>query len=438
MIKKNTKVSRILMICISILLILGLVYFFLIRGHDNSQYIEEPVKRQTIETHYTFTGNVESMDSQTAISTSNLSVKTFHVKEGDDVKPGDILYVLDDKAILSSVEQATASLEIAKINYENAQGLNKDQQTTQINNTLASSKLSYNNALNAYKTASDAYERMLSLYEAGGISKVDLDNAGNALNTAKSGLDSAEIAQNAAQKNYNNLSLSITQSVRTAAEQLNQTQAAYDNVMRQKNDLTVKAEISGEVSEIHVSENESLAMGTRIMDIVDYDNLKISIRVDEYDLPAVTIGKDARVSINALDMEVQGVVESIAREAIPLANISYFPASVKIASNDLIRVGLGAEVKVLNKKSENTLTVPMRAVRFDQDNQTFVYRKDARGKAETNYITVGINDANTVEVLDGLREGDIVLIPVSNFQMVRPFRAGGAVGGTSGPGLGGR
>jgi len=422
--KKKSWTPLIIVLCIVAVLLAAGAFILLGRGGNNTRYAEEAAKRQTIETHYTFKGNVESMDSQHVISTSNLSVKRFHVKEGDYVKTGDVLFDLDDKAILSSMEQLTASLEIAKINYENAQGLNKDQQTTQINNNLASAKLSYNNATNALNLASQAYERMNALYEAGGVSKVELDNARNSYDTAKSGYDSAEIALSAAQKNYDNLTLSITQSIRISGEQLNQAQASYDNIMRQKNDLSVKAEVNGEIVEIHVSENESLTMGTRIMDIVDYDNLKISIRVDEYDLPAVTVGKDANVTINALKMDVPGTVDSISREAIPLANISYFPTSVKIASNELIRVGLSAEVKILNQRSEETVTVPMRAVRFDEENRAFVYRRDSRGRPEPNYITVGINDASIVEVLSGLSEGDVVLIPLTSTQIVRPFRPG--------------
>ena len=418
------KKSRTPIIIIALLVVVAVVAVFLLRrgSGGTSGYTEEAAKRQTIETYYSFTGNVESNDSQIVLSTSNLSVKSFHVREGDHVKVGDVLFDLDDKLILSSIEQLTAALEIAKINYENAGGLSRDQQTTQVNNSLASARLSYSNASKAFDTASEAYERMSSLYEAGGISKVELDNAKNALDSAQSGLDSADIALSAAQKNYDNLNLSISQSIRTAGEQLNQAQASYDNVMRQKDDLTVKAEVSGEVVEVFVSENETLIMGTRIMDIVDYDNLEIAIRVDEYDLPAVTVGKDAQVTINALDMDVPGTIDSISREAIPLGNISYFPASVKISSDDFIRVGLSAEVKVLNQRSENTITVSMRAIRFNEENMAFVYRRDERGKVENHFVTVGINDANTVEILEGLDEGDIVLIPIRNFVMDRPFR----------------
>jgi len=404
---KKLIIVGIIVILIAALLVAGVLY-----SRDTAfAYTEETVRRQTIETWYSFTGNVEPMDSQRVVSTMNLSVKNFHVKEGDKVRAGDILFDLDDRAIQSNIEQITASLEIAKINYESAQGLNKDQQTIQVNNNLASAKLSHTNALNAYETVNTTFERMRALYEADAISRADFDSAQNSLHSAKSGLDSAELALSAAQKAYDNLNATISQSIRIAGEQLNQAQASYDSIMRQKNDLSVKAEVSGEVVEVFVTENETLIMGSRILDIIDYDNLKISIRVDEYDLPAVRLGKDVQVRINALELDVPGVVESVAREAIPLANISYFPASITIASDETIRVGLSAEVKILNQQSTDTVAVSMKAMNFDEENSPYVLLKDAQGKPAVTYVTVGINDANTVEILEGLREGDVVLLP---------------------------
>jgi len=408
-----------LCVCAAVAALAWLVFF---RDNSLAQYNEEAVSRQTVETYYTFSGNVESMDSQLVMSTSNLSVKKFHVREGDRVKAGDILFDLDDKAIISNVESLSASLEIAKINYETAQTLQKDQQTTQVRNALESAKLSRQNAANAHKMASENYDRMKALFEANVISKAELDSAKTSLDSAKAGLDSADIALGAAQKSFGNLNDSVNQSIRVAREQLNQAQAMYDNITRQRSELTVKSEVSGDVVEIFVAENESLIMGTRIMSVIDYDNLKISIRIDEYDLPVVTVGKDARVIINALDLAVDGVVDSISREATPLGNISYFPASIRIPSNELIRVGLSAEVRILNQRSVDVIAVSMKAIRIDQDNKPFVYIKDENGKPKVNYVDVGINDANTVEITGGLSESDILLVPRNNYSAVRAFR----------------
>ena len=418
--KKKSKTKIIIALCTLAVLVGAGLYFFL-NQNDTSQFREEAARRQTIETYYTFTGNVEAMESQYVLSTLNLSVKTFYVREGDHVSTGDVLFDLDDRAILSSIEQITASLEIAKINHESAQGLNRDQQTIQVNNNLASARLSHNNALQSFQNAEENHARMLVLHEAGAIAQTELNAAENARNSARSSLDSAELALSAAQKSYDNLNETINQSIRIAREQLNQAQASYDNIMRQKDDLTVKAEVSGEVVEIFVTENETLIMGTRIMHIVDYDNLKISIRVDEYDLHAVTVGKETQVTVNALDMTVPGIVDSIAREAIPLANIAYFPTSVTIASHDQIRVGLSAEVRILNQRAEDTVTISMKAIRFDDENQPYVYVWDARGRPEAHYVTVGINDAHSVEISEGLGEGDIVLVAAREFSRIMPF-----------------
>ena len=419
--QKKKSPIRIIIIIALILAAIGGIVYYLYNNIGVTKYTEETALRKTIETYYTFTGNVEPMDSQRVVSTANLSVKKFHVKEGDKVKVGDILFDLDDRAIMSSIEQITASLEIAKINFESAQGLNKDQQTIQVNNNLASAKLSHANALNSYENAIVNHDRLRALFEADMISRTEYDAAKNSLTLAKTGLDSAALAVSAAQKAYDNLSASINNSISISREQMNQAQASFNNITRQKNDLSVKAETSGEVVEIHVTENETLIMGTRIMDIVDYDNLKIAIRVDEYDLPAVTLGKEVRVRINALDMEVAGTVDSISREAIPLGNISYFPTAVKINSDALIRVGLSAEVKLLNQRSENTVTISMKAIRFDDEGNPYVYLKDSQGKPLTTPVAVGINDTSSVEITEGVREGDILLIPQGSSVPDRPL-----------------
>ena len=48
--------------------------------------------------------------------------------------------------------------------------------------------------------------------------------------------------------------------------------------------------IDGEVLDIYVSENEQIMAGSKIMEIVDYSDLQISIKVDEYDLSAIKVG----------------------------------------------------------------------------------------------------------------------------------------------------
>jgi HlyD family secretion protein len=123
---------------IACLLIIALVLALKLRPKEE-QYDEETAKTQDITTYYIFSGNIESKDNQTVVSKNILPIKKLSVKEGDIVKKGDVLFTLDDSNLAANVDQAQASVEIAKINYEKMGSTAKDQQIVQVSNALSES-----------------------------------------------------------------------------------------------------------------------------------------------------------------------------------------------------------------------------------------------------------------------------------------------------------
>src|SRR5699024_4653938 len=110
------------------------------------KFEEETAKTQDITTYYSFSGNIEAKDSQIVVSTTMLPIKKLYVKEGDFVKKGDVLFVLDDSNNAASIDQAKAGVEIAKINYEKMGTTAKDQQLEQVTNAIESAKLGFKEA----------------------------------------------------------------------------------------------------------------------------------------------------------------------------------------------------------------------------------------------------------------------------------------------------
>ncbi len=441
-------VSKKKLIIIGIIILVVAVIILNSLKAKEGNYTEEVAKTQDIVTYYSFEGNVDSNDSQNVVSKSNLSIKTFHVKEGDLVNVGDLLFELDDSNIASSIEQAKASVELARINLEMARGSSKDQQLTQAQLNLNTSKLNVDQAkgaameqqvlqtTNALKSAQAAFdsanlnlERVQGLYQIGGAALVEVEQAKSTFDSARMQLDVAQnsfdnmesnINQNislaneqyeAARKSYNSLSESLNQNIRISQEQLNQAQAQYDSLLKQAEDIRVLAEVSGEVSEIYVLENESLIMGSPIMDIVNYDELVIKLRVDEYDLAAVTLNKDTEVTISSLDKKVRGKVTDISKQAMVENGVSYFEATISLEKNESLRVGLSTEVKILNEKAEDATTISMKAIQFDNENLPYVYYRDNKGKLETKAVKLGINDGTRVQVNEGIVAGETVLVP---------------------------
>ncbi len=402
--KKSSK-RKIIIASIACVTIIALIAAFAL-GPSGENYGEETAKTQDIKTYYSFNGNIEAKDSQTVVSGSMLPIKKLYVKEGDAVKKGDVLFILDESDIAANIDQAAAGVEIAKINYEKMRTTTKDQQLEQVSNTLSSAQLNFNEAkIN--------FERMTELFNAGGISKLDFEQTQKGYDTAKLQLESA-------QSNFDITEKSVEQNIRTAKAQLNQSEASYKAAKNQAGDIEITAEIDGEISEIFVEENDSLITGTKIMDIVNYDELEVKVKVDEFDLGAVSEGKEVTVTINQLEKDIAGRVSEISREAQTINEVSFFTASIDLEKNEDLRVGLSVEVKALNKSVTGATTISMKALQFDNENQPFVYYKDTNGNVVTKPIKAGINDGNTVQIIDGIKTGEVILLPVEAKKITTP------------------
>jgi len=89
----------------------------------------------------------------------------------------------------------------------------------------------------------------------------------------------------------------------------------------------IKSKINGEIVNINVEENAQVMAGTKLLEIVDYDNLEIQVKVDEYDVGALAKGKDTTVKIGALNKEFQGKVSRLSKEGQIMNGVNIFPGN---------------------------------------------------------------------------------------------------------------
>lgn len=182
----------------------------------------------------------------------------------------------------------------------------------------------------------------------------------------------------------------------------------------------VKASIDGEVANIYVTEGDVVTAGTIIMDLTDYSNLQVKVKVDEYDVKSVEVGKEAIVTINALDKEVKGTVSHLSKEAQSLNGVSYFVATIDLSEDSELRVGMSTEVKMVNESVTDVIVIPMSALQFDYTNLPYVYYRNNQGEVMTKTVELGITDGTLVEVISGLEEGEEILIP-KTIEFMTPF-----------------
>jgi HlyD family secretion protein len=179
----------------------------------------------------------------------------------------------------------------------------------------------------------------------------------------------------------------------------------------------IRAPISGYVLEKTVEVGDpvvplsSYQEGTVLMTMADMERLVFRGTVDEIDVGRLSEGMEVEIRIGALpDARVRGKVHRISLRARKNENATVFPVEISLTQTDgsTLRAGLSANAEVIIRERRNVLVIPERTVTFDGDS-AWVNVRAADGMATRRVIRTGLSDAITVEVLEGLDEGEQVL-----------------------------
>ncbi|MDG4658535.1 HlyD family efflux transporter periplasmic adaptor subunit [Ectobacillus antri] len=172
----------------------------------------------------------------------------------------------------------------------------------------------------------------------------------------------------------------------------------------------IKASIDGEISKLDVEENTEVMSGAPLIEIVDYSVLQTTVKVDEYDLKYLNVGKEVEVTLNALEKVIKGTVSAISKEATYENGVSYFTATIDLVHDNAIKVGMSTEAKILKQRAIGVTTLSMKAIQFDSKNKSYVLIPSEKGAPTKKYIQIGINDGTTSEIKSGLKAGEEVVI----------------------------
>ncbi|SET87537.1 efflux RND transporter periplasmic adaptor subunit [Paenibacillus sp. NFR01] len=124
------------------------------------------------------------------------------------------------------------------------------------------------------------------------------------------------------------------------------------------------APIDGTITVVNIAEGEKAMDGAELLDITNYNKLSVVVQVDELDIPTVTLGMPATVTLDALpDTEFTGEVTDIAEEGTASNGVSLFDVTVGMKTSEGARVGMSAEVSITTAEKKDVLTVPIEAVK---------------------------------------------------------------------------
>ena len=198
------------------------------------------------------------------------------------------------------------------------------------------------------------------------------------------------------------------------------TVAKGDLLLRGTDGTRVYAAHSGTIEKLYAEKDDSLQPGSQIARIVDYATLEVTVDVDEYDIGAVTIGKEGTVYLNALERSIPGVVSEVAREATMEGGVSYYEAKLQVDAGSDVRSGMSVEVTILNQQALGVPSLSLDALSYDEYNRPYVYLRDAEGQLKATPVETGISDGKNIQILSGVAEGGKVYY--QSFDMMRFFQ----------------
>jgi len=171
----------------------------------------------------------------------------------------------------------------------------------------------------------------------------------------------------------------------------------------------VRAPFAGTVSLVlaEVGEVATMMPPTVLVRLVDLSEVEVSVRVNERDLARVSVGDSAEVHFPSLGETTMGHVTFISPELDPRSRTATVTA--RIPNPQLtIRSGLFAELHIQPSQEREGLVVPRTAV-LGSGEQAAVFVINA-GHAERRTVTIAPIDDDAVEVIEGLRAGEIVAV----------------------------
>lgn len=205
--------------------------------------------------------------------------------------------------------------------------------------------------------------------------------------------------------------------VRSAEAQVEQARLALEDARAALDAASVQAPFAGVVSAVHVAEGE-FASGAAVT-LMDMDQLRVVLDVDEVDVGSLETGQPAEVTLETWPDE------TFASEIVKIAPapgdsgdqaLVTYEVHLSLEQTDLpVRAGMTANARLVTAQREDVLLVPNRAVIADRQTGKYfvdhiVSEEGDEPVTERVEVTVGLRDDENTQITGGLEAGDRILV----------------------------
>lgn len=353
------------------------------------------MQRGPIRSLVSTNGKVETLHDFEAHSPIATTVKHLLVKEGDQVRKGQLLLQLDDDDIRTQAARAQAQLKTAQASQSALKNSGTQEELLTVQSELVKAR-------SARDLAQHNLESLRRLQQQGAASPGEVRQAEDTLQRAQADFT---LAEGKLKDRY-----SKPEAARIEAD-VAEAQAAYEGAEDALRKSSVRAPFDGIVYSLPVKAGAFVQGGELLLQEADLSRVVVRAFVDEPDIGRLQVGQKVEITWDAVPGRTwTGTVNTVPSTVKPHGNRNVGEATCLIDNRDLrLLPNVNVGVTIIVAEHSNVLTLQRDALRID-DSKPYVFRIiDNRLKQQD--ITFSLQNLTRVEITSGLSEGDKVALP---------------------------
>ena len=354
------------------------IYIFtclaLLTGCQDKTETVSPVRESITESVYA-SGVLKAKNQYQVFSTVNGLLQKIHVREGDTVRKGSLLFTVLNETSKLARENAQLSAELADIRA----------------NRSKLDELLLNIDLLKNKMVNDSLQlaRKQKLWSQNIGSKVELEQAELSYNNAKTTYESARLRYKDEKRRLEILSKQAQKSLQISRET--------------ESNFSITSTIDGKVYSLTSEEGEIVNTLTPLAVIGDVNDYVLELQVDEYDVTSIRPGQSVKVVMDSYKGEV---FEAVVTKINPIMNERTKTLTVEadfVTAPPTLYPNLTLEANIILQVKDNVLTLPRKFIINDR----FVIKENG----DTIPVTIGLKDYLKAEIVNGVDENDVLMLP---------------------------
>lgn len=150
---------------------------------------------------------------------------------------------------------------------------------------------------------------------------------------------------------------------------------------------------------------------TQLGAVASLDYMQLPVQVDELDLTNVKVGMKATVKVDSISNKIyQGEVNQVSTVGTTTNGVTFFDVGISVKNDGQLRNGMTATAEIIIQDKKDIVLLPLEALQQQQGKRYVTLVKEDGTKEEKHEIKIGIRNKTYIEVTEGLKEGDKVLI----------------------------